>query len=130
MRPAEIQARVRAGEAPEEIARAGSMPVERVLRFAGPVLQERALVVQRARATRCRPIGDSDAPLLSRVVDRQLTRQGIDPDSATWDAGRRDNGTWRITVRYSGGRQPTRRSGSMTPSASKYAPTTTQPATC
>ena len=58
-----------------------------------------------ARATRCRPIGDGDAPLLSRVVDGQLTRQGIDPDSATWDAGRRDNGTWRITVRYSGGRQ-------------------------
>lgn len=105
MRPAEIQARVRAGEAPEEIARAGSMPVERVLRFAGPVLQERALVVQRARATRCRPIGDGEAPLLEQVVDGQLIRQGIDPDSATWDAGRRDNGTWRITVRYSAGRQ-------------------------
>ncbi len=105
MRPAEIQARVRAGEAPEDIARAGSMPVERVLRFAGPVLQERALVVQRARATRCRPIGDGEAPLLAQVVDDQLIRQGIDPDSATWDAGRRDNGTWWITVRYSGGRQ-------------------------
>ncbi len=105
MRPAEIQARVRAGEAPEDIARAGSMPVERVLRFAGPVLRERALVVQRARATRCRPIGDGEALLLAEVVDDQLTRQGIDPDSATWDAGRRDNGTWRITVRYSVGRQ-------------------------
>lgn len=105
MRPAEIQARVRSGEAPEEIARAGSMPVERVLRFAGPVLQERALVVQRARATRCRPVGDGEAPLLGQVVDGQLVRQGIDPESATWDAGRRDNGTWRITVRYSAGRQ-------------------------
>jgi len=105
MRPAEIQARVRAGEAPEEIARAGSMPVERVLRFAGPVLQERALVVQRARATRCRPIGDGAAPLLAQVVDDQLIRQGIDPESATWDAGRRDNGTWRVTVRFSAGRQ-------------------------
>lgn len=106
MRPAEIQARVRSGESPEAIARAGSMPVERVLRFAGPVLQERALVVQRARGTRCRPVGDGDAPLLAEVVDGQLTRQGIDPESATWDAGRRDNGTWRITVRYSGGRAP------------------------
>ncbi|MGB9378355.1 MAG: septation protein SepH, partial [Mycobacteriales bacterium] len=105
MRPAEIQARVRAGEAPEDIARAGSMPVERVLRFAGPVLQERALVVQRARNTRCRPVGDGEAPLLQQVVDGQLLRQGIDPASATWDAGRRANGTWRITVRYSSGRQ-------------------------
>jgi len=105
MRPAEIQARVRAGEAPEDIARAGSMPVDRVLRFAGPVLQERALIVQRARTTRCRPIGDGDAPLLAQVVDCQLTRQGIAPESATWDAGRRSNGTWRITVRYPAVRQ-------------------------
>ena len=105
MRPAEIQARVRAGEAPEEIARAGSMPVERVLRFAGPVLQERALVVQRARATRCRPLADGEAPPLGEVVDRHLVRQRIDPESATWDAGRRGNGTWRISVSYGAGRQ-------------------------
>ncbi len=104
MRPAEIQARVRAGEAPEDIARAGSMPVERVLRFAGPVLQERAQVVQRARATRCRPLADGATPLLGETVDARLTRTGIDPESATWDAGRRDNGTWRISVRYSTGR--------------------------
>ncbi|MEP6697822.1 MAG: septation protein SepH [Pseudonocardiales bacterium] len=105
MRPAEIQARVRAGEAPEDIARAGSMPVERVLRFAGPVLQERAQVVQRARATRCKPLADGLTPLLGEAVDARLARTGIDPESATWDAGRRDNGTWRITVRYASGRQ-------------------------
>ncbi|MDQ6874894.1 MAG: septation protein SepH [Actinomycetota bacterium] len=105
MRPAEIQARVRAGEAPEEIARAGSMPVERVLRFAGPVLQERALVVQRARATRCRPLPGEEAPLLGEAVDGQLQARGVDPESATWDAGRRENGTWRISVRFGAGRQ-------------------------
>ncbi|MDP9240734.1 MAG: septation protein SepH [Actinomycetota bacterium] len=104
MRPAEIQARVRAGEAPEDIARAGSMSVERVLRFAGPVLQERAQIVQRARATRCKPLADGATPLLGEAVDARLTRTGIDPESATWDAGRRDNGTWRVTVRYSTGR--------------------------
>jgi hypothetical protein len=104
LRPAEIQARVRAGEAPEDIARSGSMPVERVLRFAGPVLQERAQVVQRARATRCKPLADGATPLLGDAVDTRLSRTGIDPESATWDAGRRDNGTWRITVRYASGR--------------------------
>jgi hypothetical protein len=105
MRPAEIQARVRAGENPEDIARAGSMPVERVLRFAGPVLQERAQIVQRARATRCKPLADGLTPLLGEAVDGRLARTGIDPESATWDAGRRENGTWRVTVRYSSGRQ-------------------------
>jgi len=105
MRPAEIQARLRAGETPEDLARSGSMPVERILRFAGPVLQERAQVVQRARATRSRPLADGEAPLLGEAVDGRLTRAGMDPESATWDAGRLDNGSWQITVRYGAGRQ-------------------------
>ncbi len=105
MRPAEIQARVRAGEAPEEIARAGSMPVERVLRFAGPVLQERAQIVQRARASRCRPLADGEAPVLGELIESRLAERGLDPDSAVWDAARRDNGTWRIAVSWGSGRQ-------------------------
>ncbi len=105
MRPAEIQARLRAGETPEDVARSGSMPVERILRFAGPVLQERAQVVQRARATRSRPLADGEAPVLGEAVDAHLTAAGLDPESASWDAARLENGTWNITVSYGDGRQ-------------------------
>src|SRR5450759_1817170 len=46
--PREIQARLRAGESPEDVAQAAGVPVERVTRFEGPVLAER-LVLGAAR---------------------------------------------------------------------------------
>src|SRR5829696_2548855 len=39
--PRVIQARIRAGETPEQVAEAAGIRVDRVLRFAHPVLQER-----------------------------------------------------------------------------------------
>ena len=52
LRPKEIQDRIRAGETAEEIADAAGVPIERVRRFEGPVLAERAYRAQEAqRAT-------------------------------------------------------------------------------
>jgi hypothetical protein len=42
--PRDIQARIRAGDSVAEVARVANVPVEKVLRFAGPVLQERAAI--------------------------------------------------------------------------------------
>src|SRR4051812_22420102 len=39
--PRDIQARIRSGESAEDVARVAGVPVDRVLRYAGPVLQER-----------------------------------------------------------------------------------------
>src|SRR5690242_5827736 len=50
--PRDIQARIRAGETADEVARIAGVPVDRVLRYAGPVLQERAMLAQHARRTR------------------------------------------------------------------------------
>ena len=41
--PRDIQARIRAGESADDVARIAGVPVDRVLRYAGPVLQERAM---------------------------------------------------------------------------------------
>src|SRR6185437_5275768 len=38
--PRDIQARIRCGESAEDVARIAGVPVDRVLRYAGPVLQE------------------------------------------------------------------------------------------
>jgi hypothetical protein len=100
MRPAEIQARVRAGESPEELARQASMPLDRLLRFAGPVLAERTMVAEQAQRTRCRPVPGEEPVVLGEVVTRRLVERGIDPDTAEWDAARRDNGTWRVQLDY------------------------------
>src|SRR5215216_2719398 len=50
--PRDIQARIRSGESADEVARIAGVPVDRVLRYAGPVLQERAMLAQHARRTK------------------------------------------------------------------------------
>src|ERR1700712_2835148 len=52
--PREIQTRIRAGESAQGLADDAGIPVERVMRFAYPVLQERIRVVDEARRARAR----------------------------------------------------------------------------
>src|SRR6201984_854367 len=62
LRPKEIQARIRAGEAAEEISDAGGIPVERVRWCGGPVLAERAYIANQAQTASVRRPGDSAGP--------------------------------------------------------------------
>ena len=55
LRPREIQARVRAGESAEQVSVSSGTALDRVLRFAYPVLQERSRVVAQARTAPVRP---------------------------------------------------------------------------
>ncbi len=100
--PRDIQARIRSGESAEEVARIAGVPVDRVLRYAGPVLQERAMLAQHARRTRLKT-SDSGAPL-AEVVDSRLAQHGIDTEKISWDAYRREDGTWRIVATWPSGK--------------------------
>ena len=100
--PRDIQSRIRSGESAEDVARIAGVPVDRVLRYAGPVLQERAMLAQHARRTRLKT-SDSGAPL-AEVVDSRLAQHGIDTDKISWDAYRRDDGTWRIVATWPSGK--------------------------
>ncbi|MFI5494411.1 septation protein SepH [Actinoplanes sp. NPDC051859] len=100
--PRDIQARIRSGESAEDVARVAGVPVDRVLRYAGPVLQERAMLAQHARRTRLKT-SDSGAPL-AEVVDSRLAQHGIDTEKISWDAFRRDDGTWRIVATWPSGK--------------------------
>jgi Protein of unknown function (DUF3071) len=100
--PRDIQARIRAGESAEDVARVAGVPVDRVLRYAGPVLQERAMLAQHARRTRLKT-SDSGAPL-AEVVDGRLAQHGIDAEKISWDAFRREDGTWRIVATWPSGK--------------------------
>jgi hypothetical protein len=100
--PRDIQARIRSGESAEDVARVAGVPVDRVLRYAGPVLQERAMLAQHARRTRLKT-SDSGAPL-SEVVDGRLAQHGIDTEKISWDAYRREDGTWRIVATWPSGK--------------------------
>lgn len=98
--PREIQARLRAGQTPERVARAAGVPVDRVTRFSGPVLSERALIVDAAREgtlTRAR-LGESRAPL-GPSVEANLAAKGADPSTNDdWTAYRRPDGTWVVAL--------------------------------
>jgi hypothetical protein len=100
--PRDIQSRIRSGESAEEVARIAGVAVDRVLRYAGPVLQERAMLAQHARRTRLKT-SDNGSPL-SEVVDSRLAQHGIDTDKISWDAYRRDDGTWRIVATWPSGK--------------------------
>jgi hypothetical protein len=100
--PRDIQSRIRSGESAEDVARIAGVPVDRVLRYAGPVLQERAMLAQHARRTRLKT-SDSGKPL-AEVVDSRLAQHGIDAEKISWDAFRREDGTWRIVATWPSGK--------------------------
>ncbi|HEU4349580.1 MAG TPA: septation protein SepH, partial [Actinoplanes sp.] len=100
--PRDIQSRIRSGDSAEDVARVAGVPVDRVLRYAGPVLQERAMLAQHARRTRLKT-SDSGAKL-AEVVDSRLAQHGIDAEKISWDAYRRDDGTWRIVATWPSGK--------------------------
>lgn len=98
LRPRDIQARVRAGHSAEQVAAESGQSVERVLRFAYPVLAERSRVVAEAR--RAKTYREPSAPSLAEVVDQRLAARGVDPDAVSWDSWRREDGTWIVEARW------------------------------
>jgi hypothetical protein len=100
--PRDIQARIRSGESADDIARILGVPVDRVLRYAGPVLQERAMLAQHARRTRLKT--SEKGASLADVVDPRLTQHGVDMEKISWDAYRREDGTWRVVATWPSGK--------------------------
>lgn len=104
--PREIQARIRAGQTSEEIAIASQVPVERVRRFEGPVLQERWHIAELAKTTNVRRVTDASSHPLSELVIERLSARGVDTEDLEWDARRREDGRWAVRLDYShGGRE-------------------------
>ncbi|MGW7237353.1 septation protein SepH [Streptomyces sp. NPDC054804] len=100
LRPRDIQARIRAGATAEEVAQLAGIPVDRVRRFEGPVLAERAFMAERARKTPVRRPGENSGPLLGEAVQERLVLRGADKDTVQWDSWRRDDGTWEVLLVY------------------------------
>ncbi|MFF7655151.1 septation protein SepH [Streptomyces sp. NPDC007983] len=100
LRPRDIQARIRAGATAEEVAQMAGIPVDRVRRFEGPVLAERAFMAERARKTPVRRPGENAGPQLGEAVAERLLLRGAEKDTAQWDSWRRDDGTWEVLLVY------------------------------
>ncbi|MFB9557822.1 septation protein SepH [Streptomyces roseoviridis] len=100
LRPRDIQARIRAGASAEEVAQLAGIPVDRVRRFEGPVLAERAFMAERARKTPVRRPGENTGPQLGEAVQERLLLRGAEKDTVQWDSWRRDDGTWEVLLVY------------------------------
>jgi Protein of unknown function (DUF3071) len=101
--PRIIQARIRAGETPEQVAAASGTRVERIMRFAHPVLQERARVAEQAREARVRLTEGPPTVALQRFMTDRLRLIDSDIDAVTWDAHRTDDGSWQVTGAWRAG---------------------------
>ncbi len=107
LRPKEIQDRIRAGETAEEIADAAGVPIERVRRFEGPVLAERAYRAQEAQGASIRQPGDSGpGPRLGDIVTERLAEIGVPAEEAQWDSRKRGDSNWQVQLMFTIGGRP------------------------
>jgi hypothetical protein len=104
--PREIQARIRSGQTPEEVADDAGISVERVERFAGPILHEREYIAQEAAKVSVGRDDHGAVMLLGEMVSSRLEQRGVPRDGLEWDAWRRDDGAWEVRLDYlAGGRE-------------------------
>jgi hypothetical protein len=104
LRPKEIQARIRAGASVEQVAETAGVDIERIQRFAHPVLLERSRAAE--LATAAHPVlADGPAVLtLLETVTSALLARGLNPDNTTWDAWRNEDGRWTVQLGWKAGR--------------------------
>lgn len=106
IRPREVQAMMRTGLTPEEIADRTGWSAERIRRYEAPVLAEREYAANLAKQVYVRT-GSSPLTLGTRV-GRRLHNRDVDEALTSWDAVRDDDGNWTVTLTFpAGGRERT-----------------------
>ncbi len=108
MRPREIQTRIRAGESVEQVSTGAGMSVERVERYAYPVLLERSRTAELAQ--RAHPVREDgpDVQTLSEVTAHAFGLRGQDYAGAAWDSWRGDDSRWVVQLTWRAGRSENR----------------------
>lgn len=102
--PRDIQSRIRSGDSLEEVGRVAGIPLDRVERFAAPVLAEREHVALLAMSSSVRRKGETSGHRLLRVaLTERLQKRGVDIDTVDWDSYRRDDGRWSVSADYRSG---------------------------
>jgi hypothetical protein len=109
LRPRDIQARIRAGESPDDVAAAAQTTVEAIMGFATPVLAERAHVAQTAlKASVRRRSGESSSAgrTLGEAAELFFGDHTLHDEDVEWDAWRRPDGRWALVATYAVGGRP------------------------
>jgi len=96
----EIQRLLRAGQTTEQIARDNNISIEKIERFAGPILSERIYIIDQAQQIVIRKEGGREAVTLLGVVISRLAPRNIDSSELSWETWRLEDGTWTIELHY------------------------------
>ena len=96
----EIQRLLRAGQTTEQVARENNTTIEKVERFAGPILSERIYIIDQAQQIVIRKEGGRDAVTLLGTVISRLAPRNIDSSELSWDTWRLEDGTWTLELHY------------------------------
>ena len=103
LRPRDIQARIRAGETPEDVAAAAKTTVDAIMPFAGPVIAERQHVAQSAlKGSLRRRTGETTtaARTLGEAAELYFSEHSLHDEDVEWDAWRRPDGRWALVATY------------------------------
>ena len=104
LKPRDIQARIRAGESPQDVARAAGVPEERIAAFAAPVIAEREHVAGLAQTHPVRRRGETTSHrVLRNAVSDALASRSVDPATMTWDAWKLEDRRWQVRLTYTSG---------------------------
>jgi Protein of unknown function (DUF3071) len=117
LRPREIQARIRAGASVEQVAAAAGVPIQKIERFAYPVLLERsrtAEVAQRAHPMRA---DGPDTRTLGDVVAHTFGLRGQEYADGEWDSWKGEDGKWIVALSWQAGRSDNRAHWTFQPGA-------------
>ncbi|MFM1952237.1 MAG: hypothetical protein RJA33_1031 [Actinomycetota bacterium] len=96
----EIQRRLRAGDAPEVIAREGNTTLDKISRFSGPILQEREYILSLARNAALRKDSARTEITFLDAVTTKLIPRGVDADDLSWNTWRLPDATWHIELHF------------------------------
>ena len=94
----EIQARLRSGQSAREISESTGTSLEKIERFAGPIMHERNHIISHALDTQIKR-GRNDLTL-REVVEERLGARGVDLKTLEWNGFRQEDGTWIISLHY------------------------------
>ena len=94
----EVQSRLRGGESIDSIVRTSDWSPQKVEKFSGPIMQERAYVIGLALAAQLRR--EKHSPTLSDATISQLAPRGVEMTLVEWNTWRLPDGSWNIILFY------------------------------
>ena len=94
----EVQSRLRGGESIDSIARTSDWSAQKIEKFSGPIMQERAYVIGLALLAQLRK--EKQSPTLSAATISQLAPRGVDMSLVEWNTWKLPDGSWNIILFY------------------------------